>query len=141
LDFSLLLGQDYVYSMKAIVSTLFCVISFPQDGRIVTIDQISFIGPNWITSLNGSYMMTISPPLHVNYVALSPVTSTSDDMDPVIDMVISLVGLLDPDILTPVMTLDIYSFQSDFLPSNEDLLEAMTEFCPLTWCPSRALFS
>jgi hypothetical protein len=32
LDFSLLLGRDYVYAMKAIVSTLFHVISFPHDG-------------------------------------------------------------------------------------------------------------
>jgi hypothetical protein len=32
LDFSLLLGRDYVYAMKAIVSTLFFVISFPHDG-------------------------------------------------------------------------------------------------------------
>jgi hypothetical protein len=43
LDFSLLLGRDYVYAMKAIVSTLFRVISFPHDGRVVTIDQLSFI--------------------------------------------------------------------------------------------------
>jgi hypothetical protein len=56
LDFSLLLGRDYVYAMKAIVSTLFRVISFPHDGRIVTIDQLSFIGPDWVTSLTGSYM-------------------------------------------------------------------------------------
>jgi hypothetical protein len=141
LDFSLLLGRDYVYAMKAIVSTLFCVISFPHDGRIVTIDQLSFIGPDWVTSLSGSYMQTVSPPPHVNYVALSPMTSTSDDLDPVVDMVISSVGLLEPDLLTPVTTLDVCSFQSDYLPSNEDLLEAMTEFCPLTWYPSRALSS
>jgi hypothetical protein len=32
LDFALLLGRDYVYAMKAIVSTLFRVISFPHDG-------------------------------------------------------------------------------------------------------------
>jgi hypothetical protein len=51
LDFTLLLGRDYVYAMKAIVSTLFRVISFPHDGRIVTIDQLSFIDPDWITSL------------------------------------------------------------------------------------------
>lgn len=56
LDFSLLLGRDYIYAMKAIVSTLFHVISFPHDGRIVTIDQLSFIGPDWVTSLSGSYM-------------------------------------------------------------------------------------
>jgi hypothetical protein len=141
LDCALLLGRDYVYAMKAIISTLFRVISFPHDGIIVTIDQLSFIGHNWVTSLSGSYMKTVSPPPHVNYVALSPMTSTSDDLDSVVDMVISSVGLLEPDILTPVMTLDMYSFQSDYLPSDEDLLEAMIEFCPLTWYPSRVLSS
>jgi hypothetical protein len=141
LDFSLLLGRDYVYAMKALVSTLFRVISFPHDGRIVTVDQLSFISPDWVTSLSGSYMQTVSPPSHVNYVALSPMTSTSDDLDPVVDMVISSVGLLEPDLLTPVTTLDMCSFQSDSLPSDEDLLEAMTESCPLTWYPSRALSS
>jgi hypothetical protein len=43
LDFALLLGRDYVYAMKAIVSTRFHVISFPHDGRVVTVDQLSFI--------------------------------------------------------------------------------------------------
>jgi hypothetical protein len=61
LDFVLLLGRDYVYAMKVIVSTLFHVISFPHNGRIVTIDQLSFISTDWITSLGGSYMQTISP--------------------------------------------------------------------------------
>jgi hypothetical protein len=93
LDFALLLGRDYVYAMKAIVSTLFHVISFPHDGRMVTIDQLSFIGPDWITSLHGSYMQMVSPPPHVNYVVLSPVTSSSDDLDPVVDMVISSIGI------------------------------------------------
>jgi hypothetical protein len=86
-------------------------------------------------------MQTVSPSLHVNYVVLSPMISTSDALDPVVDMVISSVGLLEPDLLTPVMTLDMCSFQSDSLPSGEDLLEAMTEFCPLTWYPYRALSS
>jgi len=141
LDFSLLLGRDYVYSMKALVSTLFHVISFPHDGRIVTIDQPSFISPDWVTSLNGSYTQTVSTPLHVNYVALSPMTSTSDDLDLVVDMVISLVGLLELDFLTPITTLDVCPFSSDYLPSSEDLLEAMTTFYPLTWYPSIALSS
>jgi hypothetical protein len=56
LDFSLLIGRDYVYAMKALVSTLFRVISFPHNGRIVTIDQLSFIGLDWVTSLSCSYM-------------------------------------------------------------------------------------
>jgi hypothetical protein len=141
LDFTLLLGWDYVYAMKAIVSTLFCVMSFPHNERIVTIDQLSFIGPDWVTSLSGSYMQTSSPLPHVNYVALSPMLSTSNDLDPIVDMVISSVGLLEPDLLTPVMTLDMCSFSSDYLPSSEDLLEAMTTFYPSTWYPSRELSS
>jgi hypothetical protein len=141
LDFTLLLGRDYVYAMKAIVSNLFRVISFPHDGRVVTIDQLSFIDPNWIASLNGSYMHMVSPLPHVNYVVLSPMTSTFDDLDPVVDTVISLIGLLELDLFTPVMTLDMVSFQSVFLPSSEDLFEAMTEFCPLTWSLSGALSS
>jgi hypothetical protein len=96
--------------MKAIVSTLFHVISFPHDGRVVTIDQLSFIDPDWIASLNGSYMQMVSPPPQVNYVALSPMASTSDDLDPVVDMVISSIGLLEPDLFTPVATLDMVSF-------------------------------
>jgi hypothetical protein len=110
LDFSLLLGRDYVYAMKVIVSTLFRVIYFPHDGRVVTIDQLSFIDPAWIASLNGSHMQTVSPPPQVNYVALSPMDSTSDDLDPIVDMVISSIGLLEPDLLTPVATLDMVSF-------------------------------
>jgi hypothetical protein len=141
LDFSLLLGWDYVYAMKSIVTTLFRVISFPHDGRIVTIDQLSFIGPDWVTSLSGSYMQKVSPLPHVNYVALNPMTSTSDDLDPVVDMVISSVGLLELDLLPPIVTLDMCPFSSVYIPSNEDLLESMTMFCPLTWYPSRALSS
>jgi hypothetical protein len=45
--------------MKAIVSTFFRVIYLPHDVRMVTIDQISFVGPeltiNPMTSLNDSY--------------------------------------------------------------------------------------
>jgi hypothetical protein len=86
-------------------------------------------------------MQTVSPPPHVNYVALLPMASTSDDLYPVVDMVISSIGLLEPNLFTHVTTLDMVSFQSVFLPSSEDLLEAMTEFCPLTWCHSGALSS
>jgi hypothetical protein len=53
-------------------------------------------------------------------------------------MGISSIGLLELDLFTPVTTLDMASFQSVFLPSSEDLLEAMTKFCPLTWSPSGA---
>jgi hypothetical protein len=117
--------------MKAIVSTLFCVIYFPHDGRIVTIDQLSFVGPdlitNSMTSLNGSYMQMVFPPPQVNYVALSPMPSVADedepfivssvsyDLDLVVDMVISSIGILDLISLPLSRTLDMSSFQSVFL--------------------------
>jgi hypothetical protein len=82
---------------------------------------------------------SISPPV-VDFPS-SPMISTSDDLDPVVDRVISVVGLLEPDLLTPIATLDLCSFPSDYLPSSEDLLEAMTEFCPLTWYPSKKVSS
>jgi hypothetical protein len=107
----------------------------------VTVDQLSFIDLDWIASLNVSYMQTVSPSPQVNYVALSPMASTSDDLDLVVHMVISSIGLLEPDLFTPVVTLDMVSFQSVLLPSSEDFLEAMTDFFPLTWCHSRALSS
>ena len=106
-----------------------------------------------MNSLNGSYMQTVSPAPQVNYVALSPmpsaadedepltVSSTSYDLDPVVDMVISSIGIVEHDLLIPVVALEMYSFHTIVLPSNENLLEAMTKFCPLTWCPSGALSS
>jgi hypothetical protein len=117
------------------------MISFPHDGRVLTVGQLSFIDLDWISSLNGSYMHIVLPLPKVNYVVLSPMDSTSNDLDPIVDIVISLIGLLEPDIFTHVTTLDMVSFKSVFLPSSEDLLEAMTEFFPLTWCQFRALSS
>jgi hypothetical protein len=145
LDFSLLLGRDYVYAMKDIVSTLFRVISFPHNGKIMTIDQLSFVGPDLtaihLPSLNGPYMSVVSPPPHINYVATCPIPFTTDENESLTirstsydldDMVISLIGLLEPNLPTPIKTLDMYSFHSVVLPSNKYLLEAMIEVCPLT---------
>ena len=71
LDFNMLLGRDYVYAMKAIVSTLFRVMYFPHDGNIVAIDQISFVKPNYRvipshqTSLNVPHVLVVLSPSHV----------------------------------------------------------------------------
>jgi hypothetical protein len=121
---------------------------FPSDESILEIIQIDKL-PQDNNHHRSSFLPpceeiwedihSISPP-DVDFPS-SPMISTSDDLDPVVDMVISSIGLLEPDILTPVATLDMCSFQSNVLPSSEDLLEAMTYSCPLIWCPSRALFS
>jgi hypothetical protein len=100
-------------------------------------------------SLIGPYMPTSSAPPQVNYVATCPMHSTlnakeflaSSDLDPIFDMVIYSIGILKPDLPTPIMPLDMYSFQSIILLSSEDLLEYMIEVCPLICIPSRVLSS
>jgi hypothetical protein len=98
-------------------------------------------------------MQAISPPPQVNYVALSPMPSNADedesltisslpyDLDPVVDMVISSVGILEPNLSTLIKAIDMYAFQHDFLPSSEALLEAIVDINSLTCFPSKALSS
>jgi hypothetical protein len=42
IDYNLLLGRSWTYAMHAVVATIFWVLLFPHEGRIVTIDQLSF---------------------------------------------------------------------------------------------------
>ena len=68
LDFNLLLGCEYVYAMKAVVSTLFRVMNFPRDGNIVTIDNLTFatpghrITPSNQTALNVHHVLVVPSP-------------------------------------------------------------------------------
>ena len=133
--------------MKAVISTLFRVMSFPHNGNIVTVDQLSFTSldstTHNLTSLNVPFAEVVSTPPRVNYVATSPmfsltdasepltVCSTSFDLDPVIDMEKPM-GLFERDVLIPFHSLDMCSFKRIVLPSDEDLLKAMIEVCPLT---------
>jgi hypothetical protein len=149
LDFNLLLGRDSIYLMRVVVSTLFRVICFPHNEKIVTIDQLSFIDPhlivNHLPSLNGPYIPVMSTPSEVNYVTIYPMLSTlndreslpSPDLYTVFDMVISSIGLLEPTIPTLLEVVNMYSFRIVFPPFSEDLLESMVDVCPLTCIPSR----
>ena len=66
--FNMLLGHDYVYAMKAVVSTLFRVMYFPHDGKIVSIDQLSFVTPDHRitpssqTALNVLHVLVVRSP-------------------------------------------------------------------------------
>lgn len=64
LDYNLLLGHDYVYNMEAIISTLFWVMCFLHESKIVTVDQPSFpsssIAPSRSSSLNGPCTLAVS---------------------------------------------------------------------------------
>lgn len=71
LDYNLLLGRDYIYSMGAIVSSLFQVMCFPHEGRVVQlIDQLSFPGSHidtsQVPSLKGIFAQGMShqSPIH-----------------------------------------------------------------------------
>jgi hypothetical protein len=46
LDCNLLLGRSWNYAMQFVVATVFRVLLFPHEGRIVTIDQLSFSRPD-----------------------------------------------------------------------------------------------
>jgi hypothetical protein len=42
LDYNLLLGRNWTYAMIVIVSSVFHTLCFPHEGKIVTIDRLSF---------------------------------------------------------------------------------------------------
>ena len=42
LDYNLLLGRNWMYNMQVVASSLFRVVYFPLDGKIITIDQKYF---------------------------------------------------------------------------------------------------
>ena len=52
LDYNLLLGRNWMYSMQVVASSLFRVVCFPFNGKIVTIDQTSFKNPS-VTASSG----------------------------------------------------------------------------------------
>ena len=71
LDYNLLLGRDYIYSMGAIVSSLFRVMCFLHEGRVVQlVDQLSFpgshIASSQMPSITGLFAegMTHQSPIH-----------------------------------------------------------------------------
>ena len=97
--------------MGALVSSLFRVICFPHDGRMVTIDQLSFARPQappaLLSSPFGSQPPVASVSPQINYVATShmPVPSNAA-------IVYSVLGALGPD------------FRDIDLPPGVPLLEA-----------------
>ena len=54
LDYNLLLGHSWTYAMTAIISTVFCIIQFPLDGKVIIVDQFSFYTPDYSPLPSGS---------------------------------------------------------------------------------------
>ena len=58
LDYNLLLGRNWMYSMQAVDSSLFRVVCFPFNGKIVTIDQTSLKNPS-VTASSGALILIV----------------------------------------------------------------------------------
>jgi len=50
LDYNLLLIHSWIDSMCTVVSTLFCVICFPHQGKVVIVDQLALFSSDSCTS-------------------------------------------------------------------------------------------
>jgi hypothetical protein len=60
LDYNLLLGRSWIDSMRAVVSTLFCVVRFPHQEKVVTVDQLAFFNSDTRTG-NVTFIAKIPP--------------------------------------------------------------------------------
>ena len=54
LDYNLLLGCNWKYAMTAVVSTIFRIIQFLLDEKVITVDQLSFCTPDYSPLPSGS---------------------------------------------------------------------------------------
>jgi hypothetical protein len=64
LDYNLLLGRSWIDSMHAVVSTLFRVMHFTHQGKVVTVDQLALFHSN-------------TPIRNVPFIVTPPDTRTS----------------------------------------------------------------
>jgi hypothetical protein len=60
LDYNLLLGHSWIDSIREVVSTLFHVVRFPHQGKVVTIDQLTFFNSDTHTG-NVSFIAKTPP--------------------------------------------------------------------------------
>ena len=51
-DYNLLLGHSWFYAMKVVASTVFWLLSFPHQGKIVTINQLNYCMPDLPSNTN-----------------------------------------------------------------------------------------
>ena len=70
LDYNLLLGRNWMYNMQAVASSLFQVVCFPLDGKIVTIDKKSFQNLSVNPSLGASILIINHSQLEIENVGV-----------------------------------------------------------------------
>ena len=88
LDFNMLLGHNYVYSMQVVVSTLFHVMYFNHGEEIVTINQLDFLDPSPDPTRDHIFPLLIpivsidTTPPRIRYVASYPLRSIATKNKP-----------------------------------------------------------
>lgn len=55
LDYNLLLGNTWFYAIKVVSSTVFRLLGFPHEGKIVTINQLDYCMPNLCPNANTTF--------------------------------------------------------------------------------------
>jgi hypothetical protein len=70
LDYNILFGCSYMYSMKVVASSIFRTMMFPHNGKIITIDQVSHYEPNHSSNIDN----------------ILPLVRTKSDAYPLMDM-------------------------------------------------------
>jgi hypothetical protein len=51
LDYNLLLGRSWIDSMHVVVSTIFSVVHFPHQGKVIMVDQLAFFNSDERTNI------------------------------------------------------------------------------------------
>jgi hypothetical protein len=70
LDYNILFGRNYMYSMKVVASSVFRTMMFPHNGKIITIDQLTHYEPNHSANIDN----------------ILPLVHTSSDDFPVVNI-------------------------------------------------------
>jgi hypothetical protein len=95
LDYNILFGRSYMYAMEAVASSVFRTIMFPHNGKIVTLDQLSYYEPN--------------PSANVDNIL--PLIQTNQDVYPLVEM--------GPGIFKDPSLLGTYHGAPPLLPPNQ----------------------
>ena len=118
LDYNLLLGRSYMYAMRAVASTVFHLIMFPHEGKIVTVDQLTYHDPQGLTAL-ANVIPTINTidPQGINTLAnVIPAINTMDDNIPA-----SLLLNVGPGLFSNTTMMDPCPLVSPPLTQNETI--------------------
>jgi hypothetical protein len=84
LDYNILLGMSWTYSMQAMVVKFFWVLLFPHEGQIVSIDQLSLSHPDPSSGVSMVSMVDNPQPkiINVGFGLCPPLMGTFDYLPP-----------------------------------------------------------